>query len=1586
MSSFSIKKNLKRAHKELLSDKDGMRLRASVSMIITDYAKFRYASVGNCRVLLLRNDSILYESRDQSLTENMVEDERLPKDKAAVHEERNNLYSYLGQTDRKPQCQISGKKKLANGDILLLTTRGIWENCSDGELLECAGEVSSPQELADNVEDLILGKLMDEIDNYTISVTFADKIYLNPKKRASFKKILAIVLPVAVILLALLIGLLVRYRIRAGKRADMKEYMESAEEYASYNNYERAVEEYKEAQTLAKSLKEEEVLEKIDSCILLLEQIMQADDAISDKDYEKANELCRSAQDLSGQTGGLGREYLADQQEKITEYLELFELLESAELKEDYGDYAGAIELYRKAKTKAGALYDKELRNEALEKMRSAEEILESRRQEELKALEERIQTAIEDEQVARDLENQSLMNDKKNALELESKGNDLMKNEDYPSAITYFETAMGMYAALEIHHPDGGVERFFYDAAGNRIKHVLPEQYDETADDGEGWVYAYDEGNRLISVTGPDGVMENTYAYDAWGNCVRKTDEKGCNTYYAYDLIGRLIRELAPVGEDPADGKYRMTSYAYDGNGNRVKEVRHGGTYDADGELLLPGEDLALDFVYDARDRLIRVEDGLGARISYRYDARGNRTGEEQVIRSGEGAGGRAVLKKIRYTYDNAGRLIKKSEILDNGLPETDGRIFATAVTGYCYDANGNRISITTPEGYRISRSYDDRNRLTKERVEDRANGIDRTTHVTYDRAGNITSVRQTGKEGQAREITYGYDLKDRLIHAGELEGPVFELSYDKNDRKREQRQLLPDEEERYAETVYGYDIRGNLTGRYRNHVLEEQNSYDIRGNRISTADGDGIETSCRYGLQNEQMEIFSASARKQGKPAQRLAYDARGRITGVEDGCGGHTTYRLDGWGRITAVSNAEGGQEQYAYDQAGNITETVDARGGKIRYAYNSQGKICAITDQSGNTETFHYDREGRQIRHTDRKGTVTETKYNVYGETVLQICIDQKGNRHVMGTWEYDDFGQMRRSVAGGFCYTYDYRPDGKLLRKWSSGKQVISCAYYKNGDLKSLTDVSGKTLYYSYDENGYLSTLKDEEGKLLTEYQYTAGGRLKEIHTARGFRALYEYDGDGNLSHLQIGNEENGNLLYDAFMVYDLNGNRTGKTGERLGADGNLQVMHTVYRYDLMNRLTEEDRNGTGERYAYDLCSNRLIKEQYRNGSVDVTEGYKYNERNELAERVREGSLTIYSYDKNGSLVLEEEGGKKSEYQYDLLNRQIYVKTLDGKEQENFYDGEGLRAELKENGKASTFLFYNGEILTEGDGDSEPIRRYLSGVGLSHVEDVRTGVLHTYHQDEQGSTAYITGNGMAVENCYVYDAFGNVLEKKEDTQSRILYTGQQHDQETGQYYLRTRYYNSVIGRFTQEDTYRGDGLNLYAYCVNNPVLYYDPSGHSCNNNGQNKMDETPADIVGEGDDRIVTVYRGTDIATEQIVYDETGLIMSDSARKTYLETGDIDQAYATSQKTHEEWIEIWGDEDTYVQAHGEFGTELSREFGMDRSMVSVTTDRTIAEDFAGEFGTVFELKIPESQLIPQSLKEAGESEFLIVNGT
>ena len=93
-----------------------------------------------------------------------------------------------------------------------------------------------------------------------------------------------------------------------------------------------------------------------------------------------------------------------------------------------------------------------------------------------------------------------------------------------------------------------------------------------------------------------------------------------------------------------------------------------------------------------------------------------------------------------------------------------------------------------------------------------------------------------------------------------------------------------------------------------------------------------------------------------------------------------------------------------------------------------------------------------------------------------------------------------------------------------------------------------------------------------------------------------------------------------------------------------------------------------------------------------------------------------------------------------------------------------------------------------------------------------------------------STVFILDEEQNINKSYCYDAFGGIIEESGSLENRITYTGQMFDGATGQYYLRARFYNPAIGRFLQEDVYRGDGLNLYAYCQNNPVMFYDPNGH------------------------------------------------------------------------------------------------------------------------------------------------------------
>ena len=966
----------------------------------------------------------------------------------------------------------------------------------------------------------------------------------------------------------------------------------------------------------------------------------------------------------------------------------------------------------------------------------------------------------------------------------------------------------------IRIHYPDGGCERIFYDAEGKRTKHVMPEYYDPILDDGIGTSYEYDFAGRLAKIILPDGTVEAEYGYDLSGNILTKTDALGHTSYYAYDLRGNLTRSLVPSKKEQDEDLYQKVTFSYDGNGNKVKEHRFSGYWDKDGNLLRKdGTGLCLTYRYDCRNRLVQVEDGLGAVIKYRYDVRGNRIYEEKAINP-------EVRQIIHFVHDKAGRLIERREELDSGLEPVSGE-YKTAVTTHGYDGNGNRIFTQTPEGYRITREYDTLDRLISERVEDRLNGIDRTVRVNYDKAGNITKLIRQGKDGMPWEISYSYDLKDRITHANDYFGPVFQYEYDKNDRLLKEALAGAELERSYA---YTYDYHGNLvTETDSEGTLQEKHSYRADGKLAQSRFADGNELEYSYGINGLQQEIRTARSQRADRAAQVYTYDARGRITGIQDGNQNQTGYHMDPWGRVHQIETAEGGKENFTYDYTGHITSTTDANGGVITYRYNSQGKVCEIIDQEGNSETFRYDREGRRIFHEDRIGNQVRTTYNVDGRPVLERACDHMGENEVSRSWEYDGIGNVKKAVAGGFCYTYEYRPDGKLIKKSSSGRTLISCTYHADKSLKSLTDVSGKTVHYGYDSLGRLERICDDNGDEIVRYGHTAGGKLKEIRHGNGMHTAYEYDTDDNIIRLTLKNEK-GIVFSDFRYEYDLNGNRILKSGScLLPVEDKIKEQVVRYQYDSMDRLIEEKYDGKPVKYIYDRCGNRLVKVD-----SDGKEEYNYNRKNQLISHKKGTESVEYRYDLQGNILEEVDGRGKTEYYYNAFNQQTFVLMKDGGAQENWYDAEFLRAEVAENGCRSRFLYYNGELLAESELNDTVRNRYILGYGVA-ASWQKEGY-HSYHLDEQNSTAYITDSGRRIENSYQYDAFGVIREKNENVYNRILYTGQQYDQVTGQHYLRARYYNPVLGRFLQEDVYRGDGLNLYVYCENNSVIYYDPSGY------------------------------------------------------------------------------------------------------------------------------------------------------------
>ena len=229
---------------------------------------------------------------------------------------------------------------------------------------------------------------------------------------------------------------------------------------------------------------------------------------------------------------------------------------------------------------------------------------------------------------------------------------------------------------------------------------------------------------------------------------------------------------------------------------------------------------------------------------------------------------------------------------------------------------------------------------------------------------------------------------------------------------------------------------------------------------------------------------------------------------------------------------------------------------------------------------------------------------------------------------------------------------------------------------------------------------------------------------------------------------------------------------------------------------------------------------------------DRREIYHYD-RGRLTTRTVEraqdpaGKTYTYRYDAQGNTLSDGE----NTYLYDCLNRIAEVQTKAGDIQKNHYDAEGLRSQMEENGKLVSFIYADREVIAEEDEAGEHIR-YIRGHELLASDSERARTYYHYACDEMGSITDITDCDGTVLNHYAYDAFGNRTVEEETVENRFGFAGEMLDAVTGQYYLRARFYNPVIARFLSEDTYYGDGLNLYAYCHNNPVGYVDPSGHIC----------------------------------------------------------------------------------------------------------------------------------------------------------
>ena len=163
-----------------------------------------------------------------------------------------------------------------------------------------------------------------------------------------------------------------------------------------------------------------------------------------------------------------------------------------------------------------------------------------------------------------------------------------------------------------------------------------------------------------------------------------------------------------------------------------------------------------------------------------------------------------------------------------------------------------------------------------------------------------------------------------------------------------------------------------------------------------------------------------------------------------------------------------------------------------------------------------------------------------------------------------------------------------------------------------------------------------------------------------------------------------------------------------------------------------------------------------------------------------------------------------------------------------------YDLYGRRSEKKVDGFSTRYVYDGPHVIAEYDGNNNLLRKYIYGPCIDEpvcmIEVADSNAVYYYHYDALGSVVALSDSSGDTVQTYQYSIYGQVAVEDINHPNPYMFAGRRFDIEIGLYYNRARYYNPYTGRFLQADPIGyGDGMNLYAYCGNNPVGLSDPSG-------------------------------------------------------------------------------------------------------------------------------------------------------------
>lgn len=310
------------------------------------------------------------------------------------------------------------------------------------------------------------------------------------------------------------------------------------------------------------------------------------------------------------------------------------------------------------------------------------------------------------------------------------------------------------------------------------------------------------------------------------------------------------------------------------------------------------------------------------------------------------------------------------------------------------------------------------------------------------------------------------------------------------------------------------------------------------------------------------------------------------------------------------------------------------------------------------------------------------------------------------------------------------------------------------------------------------------------------------------------------------------------LSSDKVLGYSYNYNDTGNV-ENVYENGKKVA---VYTYDELNQLVwyADTRTGRYIRIVYDNYGNIQKMESYSLGTnwapvkLLETRTYSYGDTN-WKDKLTEFDGDSITYDKNGNPLTY-----RDDMTFEWENGRILKKiTTSEKAIQMNYDSNGMRTQKSVDGVKTNYYYDSSNNLFALTQGNDTLFFYYDNSG--EVMSVScNGTMYYYIKDLQGDiTEIVDKDGKAVAE-YAYDAWGNMLTEDNGTLTvgklnPFRYRGYVYDEETGLYYLKSRYYDPLTGRFLNADVYcdtqSGTPLstNMFAYCENNAINKSDDEG-------------------------------------------------------------------------------------------------------------------------------------------------------------